>query len=1163
MRNAIYIIILMLLVSGCAHAPVRQDKPEPQPLPQKQVSQPEPSLTQKETSEEELTTQVNQLIEKLASNDFRERENAKKKLAGFLVSNPSKTLGYLKRAYNKTTDPEVRESLRSMLELYSYWGISPAILDAIPDIFERLAEGKQLKETINILRKMKSEDKNALLFSIARRYSGYDLRAVDALVENANKEVIDFFINRLVLDCENADSDPIDLGDTDEDEIEDDVEFIDYALMRLGYRAVPYLSEVLSKAKNSTLAGRAARIVAYCGKEGETALLSELQNRNPLAKEEVLWSILNNTNIIPPFEILTMLIKEEKPGIRVNAAKIIGLVKEKKAAEILIKMLKDENWNVQYAAALTLAARGDKRAVPFIESEFWNMYDERWQAIHALGRIRDYSIIRPLFQAFKDPSNSVACAAIEQMNKLGDRCLPELKRLWRSNDPYIRICALDWIEKLTENKQDLIPIYVEALKDMDSKIRSQAIRGLGELGCTEFYDIFMAGLNNPDLGIKAESTYALGKIGDKRAVEALIPLLKHKELRVRNSAAIALGEIGGTKALDALIPQLEEEDFSIQSNAAFALGILKDKRAAEPLLKKLENTNSSIRWYSIKALVLIGDISSLIKALQSKDEDVQKEAARALQTIGVTAVPALIKTLNDADGKLCGKVVPILAAIGDERAYKPLLKMLTKEKFVKGLPYALMKTGGTNATTYLSEAIRNSVWVQDAIQIVEFGEDALGLLWEIVNTCNGRFRNEALNALALLRDRKAFDLMLKELNESKRLIYMDSLMLYRDNRLADVLASRLETDERAVDFLAELGDRRAVKPLIREVIETKDKTGRHCAVYDLTDLKDDAALEPLKAMLLEDNRKDRLEAARALEIFKDACAVDALINALKDDDPAVGDAAAHSLGEIGDKRAIPALMNVRTTDEVAAAIRKFHPPETVDFFLSMIEDDNLMTGRRDFLRSSTMMIDSSCGKFWDGRGNIIDSTLTAIFTLAEINDKRAIEPLRNLLESELDSIRLAAAVALLRFGDKKAEEMTENALRDKKGDIQYYALCALIECPNGKALPRLIEMLGSDEAVSRNQVVKALGAFGGRQASDALIAELNKTEYYFDQIYAIEALAGLKDKKAVSPLIKILQSHPNVIARQKSEKALQEITGQNFGWNWQAWRRWYEANKEK
>lgn len=120
----------------------------------------------------------------------------------------------------------------------------------------------------------------------------------------------------------------------------------------------------------------------------------------------------------------------------------------------------------------------------------------------------------------------------------------------------------------------------------------------------------------------------------------------------------------------------------------------------------------------------------------------------------------------------------------------------------------------------------------------------------------------------------------------------------------------------AAKSLAQLGDKKSVRPLIDVLqgVEPTDK--RIAAIHALGLIGDKRALKPLLHVLLLSGEDARVrgEAAEALSLLDDVRAIAALIKCLKDDSPEVRFWSAFALGEIGDGRALRALKRVAKTD---------------------------------------------------------------------------------------------------------------------------------------------------------------------------------------------------------------------------------------------------------
>jgi small nuclear ribonucleoprotein (snRNP)-like protein len=134
---------------------------------------------------------------------------------------------------------------------------------------------------------------------------------------------------------------------------------------------------------------------------------------------------------------------------------------------------------------------------------------------------------------------------------------------------------------------------------------------------------------------------------------------------------------------------------------------------------------------------------------------------------------------------------------------------------------------------------------------------------------------------------------------------------HADASSAEVLVQLLQDSETASDAaiaLGELGDKRAVEPLIT-ALWSHSKGGRKGAAIALGQLRDERAVEPLITALSDDSPDVVRSAATALGELGDKRAVEPLITALKSHSEGGRKGAAIALGQLRDERAVEPLIN--------------------------------------------------------------------------------------------------------------------------------------------------------------------------------------------------------------------------------------------------------------
>lgn len=156
----------------------------------------------------------------------------------------------------------------------------------------------------------------------------------------------------------------------------------------------------------------------------------------------------------------------------------------------------------------------------------------------------------------------------------------------------------------------------------------------------------------------------------------------------------------------------------------------------------------------------------------------------------------------------------------------------------------------------------------------------------------------------MVRDRTLYQDAIKNFESEVYFKYLGEILATRFGvgDEASVLVSALQdederTREGAVKALGEIGDARAVEPLI-VVLEAQDGPIRWKVARALGEIGDARAVEPLIQALADEKGLVRLEAAKALGKIGDRRAMEVLTEALEDESSLVQDAAREALEQI-------------------------------------------------------------------------------------------------------------------------------------------------------------------------------------------------------------------------------------------------------------------------
>ena len=230
----------------------------------------------------------------------------------------------------------------------------------------------------------------------------------------------------------------------------------------------------------------------------------------------------------------------------------------------------------------------------------------------------------------------------------------------------------------------------------------------------------------------------------------------------------------------------------------------------------------------------------------------------------------------------------------------------------------------------------------------------------------------------------------------------------------------------------------------------------------------------------------------------------------------------------------------------------------------------------------------------DWKGQPAELRVVCVDILGEIEDRRAVPVIIDVLTEKKMTMRYNAARALGRIGDNRATPALIKLLNDKEWEVRFYTVEALGKIGDNRAAKPLANIMLSDSHTKvRLEAIKALDKVDGRSQSKAVVRALSDSDPEV-RGYAAELCASWDIADALPAVTKMLRQDRANITRAScahalgiynnfaaipaliqalgddykdvriyARESLKEMTGQNFGYDKEAWSHWFELNKDK
>ncbi len=212
---------------------------------------------------------------------------------------------------------------------------------------------------------------------------------------------------------------------------------------------------------------------------------------------------------------------------------------------------------------------------------------------------------------------------------------------------------------------------------------------------------------------------------------------------------------------------------------------------------------------------------------------------------------------------------------------------------------------------------------------------------------------------------------------------------------------------------------------------------------------------------------------------------------------------------------------------IARTLRRFSTEASRDALTKLLDDQHKTVRQAALEGLAAMRIPVDPGPVCQ---RLRDPDLTvqakAIETIVQMNDPKAVHHLLDLLQDESEYVRRAAVEVLNQIGNTSAIKDLLGALRDRDWWVRVRAADALGTIGGPKVVEAVLSLVKDRDEFIRRCAVEILIASkthaGGESVLSSLLEALGDADWWVRE-RAIDALAGLGDRRAVVPLLRVME----------------------------------------
>lgn len=637
---------------------------------------------------------------------------------------------------------------------------------------------------------------------------------------------------------------------------------VDSVVSRADEPCLAGLVEALADEENAGRRNSATEAMVRVGLRATAHLLRELRRSEDVDVRLAIVNLLGEIRSEDAFGELVELVGRE-PDVNVLSSVVssLGRYRRVEAVPALLALLAREDPWLRYHVVEALGEIGEPEALPSIVA-LWSEPSLRKPILDAVGSIADVGTIGFLMSVSLE-GNRPNLNALRALIRIYDADKPRLIR-----DREREVIRRKFADEFPSGKLSML--VDQARQTPKREVRDFLVRILGWSRSPSILPDLVRFLENPD-SVDAASE-ALVAYGPEAAGE-LVRLFSSEEEDVLLSAVRVATFLATPSMLGPLTGLLEHESPIVRRSAIDALGQAGDPRGADYLLTSLDDTDPGVQTAAVEALSRLlnsaagtaeGPLSHLRRLLKAESRSVRLGALSVYANLRAEgATGELIVAAKDADPVIRRRAVTLMGRFQDEGFGDALVHALADEDTAVRLAAidSLDRVRPAEGVRPLLFALEDEdLWIRSAAARVigSYGaKESIPSLLKHLSRDLPPMKIACLEGLGALGDPEVAGEVIRWIEDEDIEIAKTALGALAKipgepvfRRLLEALDSpdwRLRAS--AVAALAVRGERRALPPLHRMLLEDPDDFVRSSVVSSLEVLGDRGSFPFLLAAL--------------------------------------------------------------------------------------------------------------------------------------------------------------------------------------------------------------------------------------------------------------------------------------------------------------------------